>query len=112
MSTLIETGNAITGALRRMEAAMVNAGQEELPELLGGLERIKAAAWARLAVPPQAETEAADRLLGAREAAEMLGIEVSALYRKPWPFRVKVSKGRTRYSLHGVQRFIRAREGH
>ena len=77
---------------------------------LGELERLKAAAWTRLAVPPREEADV-DRLLEAREAASMLGIEVQALYRKRWPFRVEVSRGRTRYSLQGIERFIRAREG-
>ena len=90
---------------------MANATADELPELLGELERLKACAWTRLAVTPQATVETTDRLLSAEEAAALLGIEVAALYRKHWPFRVKVSEGRTRYSLQGVQRFIRSREG-
>ena len=60
---------------------------------------------------PSAGRADVDRLLEAREAASMLGIEVPALYSKRWPFRVEVSRGRTRYSLQGIQRFIRAREG-
>jgi hypothetical protein len=109
MSTIFEGGDAISEAIHQIERAMTNAAPDYLPELLGDLERLEAGAWSRLSSPrPEVEN---DRLLGARETAEMLGIEVTALYRKRWPFRVEVSKGRTRYSLQGIQRFIRAREG-
>lgn len=110
MSTILKDGDAINEAIRRIEMAMTNATPDELPDLLGELERLKAAAWTRLSTPPRAETEG-DRLLEAPEAAAMLAIEVTALYRKHWPFRVEVSPGRTRYSLQGIQRFIRVREG-
>jgi hypothetical protein len=110
MSTISKGGDAISEAIHQIERAMTNAAPDYLPELLGDLERLRAAAWTRLSSPPRPEGEA-DRLLDAREAAAMMGIEVTALYRKRWPFRVEVSKGRTRYSLQGIQRFIRAREG-
>lgn len=93
-----------------MEAATSTASPEELPSLLAELERLRAVAWTRLAVPQTAAPDV-DRLLDAEEAASMMGVEVSALYKKKWPFRVEVSRGRTRYSLQGIQRFIRAREG-
>ena len=111
MSTLLLVGDrGLGGALRQLEGAISDATADELPELLGELERLRAAAWSRLAVPNRAEADV-DRLLDAREAAGILGIEVTALYRKRWPFRVEVSRGRTRYSLQGIQRFIRSREG-
>jgi hypothetical protein len=110
MSTILKDEEAINEAIRQIEMAMTKASPDELPELLGELERIRAAAWSRLSTPPREESEA-DRLLDASEAAAMLGIEVSGLYRRRWPFRVEVSAGRTRYSLHGIQRFIRSREG-
>jgi hypothetical protein len=111
LSTIRLAGSIDWGeALQQVEAVTSNAPREELPGLLAELERIRAAAWLRLAVPPAVES-GVDRLLGAPEAASMLGIDVSALYRKRWPFRVEVSSRRTRYSLHGIERFIRAREG-
>jgi hypothetical protein len=110
VSTILEADDGLGRALRQLEAATTNAAPEVLPGLLGELERLSAVAWTRLAIPPSTATDA-DRLLDASEAAAMLGIEVSALYRRKWPFRVEVSAGRTRYSLHGIQRFIRAREG-
>ena len=93
-----------------MEAATTTALPEDLPRVVAELERLRAVAWMRLAVPQTVEPNV-DRLLDAKEAASMLGVEVAALYKKRWPFRVEVSRGRTRYSLHGIQRFIRAREG-
>ena len=110
MSTILGVEKGLTGAFRTVEVATSTASPEELPSLLAELERLRAVAWTRLAVPRSPETDA-DRLLDSPEAASMLGIEVSALYKKRWPFRVPVSKGRTRYSLQGIQRFIRNREG-
>lgn len=79
---------------------------EHLPAALGDLERTRAGLWARLS--GRAVT---DRLLTAEQAAERLGIAVSALYRKRWPFTVPVSDGRTRYSEQGIEKFIRSHAG-
>jgi hypothetical protein len=110
MSTILNAERGVPGAVRQMEAVITNAATEDLPMLLGELERLRATTWTRLTVPPTVEADT-DRLLGAKEAAKMLGIGVNALYRNEWPFKVKVSEGRSRYSLQGIQRFIRNREG-
>lgn len=96
--------------------AIADTPREDLPPILAQLEGIRAAAWLRLAVPPPPEP--GDRLLSASEAAEMLGFkradgspDPSALYRKSWPFTVRVSSARTRYSERGLQAFIRSRRG-
>lgn len=109
-------GPLSTNPLEELTHVLSTAPREDLPELLGELERLKAAAWLRLAVPPAPEP--GDKLLTAEEAAEKLGFldaegkpDPSPLYRKRWPFRVEVSKGRTRYSRAGIEAFIRTRRG-
>ncbi len=52
-----------------------------------------------------------DRLLDAEEAARMLGVEKDSLWRRKWPFTVKVAAHTTRYSLNGIQKWIRERVG-
>jgi predicted DNA-binding transcriptional regulator AlpA len=51
-----------------------------------------------------------DRLLGIKEAAAKLGVTRDYLYRcKDLPFRVAVGPGQVRFSLKGIERFIRAK---
>jgi len=51
-----------------------------------------------------------DRLLGIKEAAAKLGVTSDYLYRrKDLPFRVSVAPGQVRFSLKGIERFIRAK---
>ena len=51
-----------------------------------------------------------DRLLGIKEAAAKLGVTRDYLYRrKDLPFRVTVAPGQVRFSLKGIERFIRAK---
>lgn len=77
---------------------------------LGALESIRAALWQRaLAAPPAPKP--GDRLLSAKEAAAILNVPEKAMYRESWPFAVKVSEGRVRFSERGIQQYIRARQG-
>jgi hypothetical protein len=51
-----------------------------------------------------------DRLLVVEEAAAKLGVTCDYLYRrKDLPFRVTVAPGQVRFSLKGIERFIRAK---
>ena len=51
-----------------------------------------------------------DRLLGIKEAAAKLGVTRDYLYRrKDLPFRVSVAPGQVRFSLKGIEKFIRAK---
>lgn len=99
--------------LARFEALMAEASAagadldpSHLAAALGELEAVRVELWARLAVPATT-----DRLLTAAEAAQRLGVSLSALYRGRWPFRVKLTAGRVRYSSAGIERFIRSRAG-
>src|ERR1700730_8859738 len=51
-----------------------------------------------------------DRLLGIKEAATKLSVTHDYLYRgKDLPFRVTLAPGQVRFSLKGIERFIRAK---
>jgi predicted DNA-binding transcriptional regulator AlpA len=88
---------------------------EKLPELYGALARAQAIAMARL-IPPairQAESEpqTEDRLLNTEEAATVLGVSKSWLYRNgpTLPFALRISTGRVRFSKKGIERWIKRR---
>jgi hypothetical protein len=95
--------------LAELTAVVAQVPREDLLVLLGELERLRATGWLRLAVPSPPEP-AGDTLLTAKEAAKRLSVPVESLYRKKWPFTVRLGKGTTRYSERGIERFIRARE--
>jgi hypothetical protein len=51
-----------------------------------------------------------ERLLGIKEASAKLGVTRDYLYRrKNLPFRVTVAPGQVRFSLKGIEKFIRAK---
>jgi len=89
---------------------------EAIPVMLGELERLKAALWARLASPQHngdAEySESRDRLLDAQEAANKLGASKDYLYRhaSKLPFTVRLGR-QLRFSEAGMERYIRQRMG-
>ena len=79
---------------------------EELPSLIGELESLKAAAWARLTSPvPTAQQH--DSLLSIEEAAERLGMSVKWLYsnHRDMPFARKQGK-RILFSSRGIDSYI------
>ena len=84
---------------------------DDIPQLLGEMERLRAILWARLALrinrPPPTE----DRLLNSADAASRLGISKDWLYRNAsrLPFTVRVSEGLLRFSATGIDRFIASR---
>lgn len=84
----------------QLEAAAV----DQLPGALAELEKLQAVAWLRIRLPEPAPT--GDRLLTATEAAPRLGVDVKAMYRRDWPFRKMVSRGRVRFSERGIERHI------
>jgi predicted DNA-binding transcriptional regulator AlpA len=88
-------------ALRERCAAKLATIESAQPEAL-------AARHAPAPAPPAAP--ASDRLLDVNEAAAKLGMSRSQLYRrKDLPFRVKVGPGQLRFSLLGIERWLRAR---
>jgi predicted DNA-binding transcriptional regulator AlpA len=76
------------------------------------VERLKGLAWVRLSTP--VAPVASDRLLEVDEAAARLTLTKSHLYKKTYPFTVRLSPGRVRFSSRGIDEFIRrrAQSGH
>ena len=85
---------------------------EAIPYLLGQLEQLKAALWARLSSAHQ-NRQPEDRLLTAKQAAPLLGTTEDWLRRRAnkLPFTVTLSPGQVRYSSQGIQQFIATRRG-
>lgn len=97
------------------------ANTRELIALLGRVPRsalpaVIAAAAARLAEPepesPEPPPEPSrngpgERLLTAEEAAVRLGLDVAAVGRRRFPFRVKLGRRTVRYSEAGLVRWLK-----
>ncbi len=99
--------------MAQLEQATADVSVEQVPALLGELERLKAGLWARLVVPahngaPQtAPISDKDKLLTPEEAAELLSVKVSWLYRN-WqrlPFARKLSRKALRFNESGLRRW-------
>lgn len=89
---------------------------EAIPAMLGTLECLRAALWARLTVPQgngqgQAQGDG-DRLLTAKEAGGKLGRSEDGMYRHANEFPFTVRDGRqVRFSQKGIEKYIRQRVG-
>ena len=99
--------------MAQLEQAVADVPAEQMPALLGDLERVRAGLWARLVTPSvngKLETVPAsdkDKLLTPEEAAELLGVKVSWLYRHAprLPFARKLSRKALRFSEAGLRRW-------
>lgn len=104
-------------ALFEDPARVAEIPPDRVPALLGEIERLRATLWARLTTPAggngQPDPPAEDRLLSVTEAAEKLGLTEDYLYRhaKTLPFTVRVGPRQLRFSLRGIERYIRQRQG-
>lgn len=86
---------------------------QEIPVIVGDLERLKALLFARLvAIPSNGDGQPgrppeADRLLPPEEAAPLLGVTVKWLYRhaKRLPFTRRLSRKALRFSEAGLRRW-------
>ncbi len=99
--------------LTELEKTLTEAPAESVPALLGDLERLRAGLWAKLVTPstnsnahpvPPSET---DKLLSPENAAALLGVKVTWLYRhaKTLPFARKLSRKVLRFSEAGLRRW-------
>ena len=96
--------------MRELQAvlnAVREAAPEQLPDLIGELESVKAAAWARLTLPQQTAS-AHDELLDVPTAAARLGISAKTLYARSdsLPFTRRMGR-KLLFSAIGIDRYIR-----
>jgi hypothetical protein len=102
---------AAVGGLKPALACCRDAAREvppeELPDLIGQLESIKATAWARLTAPTPTPQEH-DELLDVATAAERLGVSSDYLYRhsREYPFTRRQGR-KLLFSALGIERYIR-----
>jgi hypothetical protein len=99
--------DVLGSALMLCRDAARNLPAEELPELIGQLESIKAAAWARLSAP-SASSLPPDELLSVRVAAARLGVSRDYLYRhhSQYPFTRRQGR-KLLFSALDIEKHIR-----
>jgi len=99
--------DGLKSALARCRDAARDLPAEELPDLIGELEAIKATAWARLTAPALA-TQEHDELLDVETAAERLGVSRDYLYRHSQEYPFTRRQGRKLlFSALGIDKHIR-----
>jgi predicted DNA-binding transcriptional regulator AlpA len=102
----VKTAPSLTDLDRLVREAAIDG----LPSLIGELERLKVLATARLySDRQQPSLSVTDELLTAEEAAQRLRVPTRHLYRKAYPFTVRISPGRVRFSSNGIDRWIQRR---
>lgn len=110
------------GSLRQLAWLIASPDQsdqvrlEEIPELLGALEAVKARLWNRLNSPSLPDTppkgrKPSDHLLDAKEAAERLGVKPKWLYSHAdrLPFTRRLGGRTLRFSEQGLIRWMESR---
>jgi hypothetical protein len=97
--------DGLKSALARCRDAARDLPAEELPDLIGELEAIKATAWARLTTPTPQEH---DELLDVEVAAGRLGVSQNYLYRhhSQYPFTRRQGR-KLLFSALGIDKHIR-----
>lgn len=109
----VEASARIRELLREAETFASSLTAEDLPAVLGEVERLRVIFSARLAaLCPQVPAPEPDRLLEVEEAARRLSVSADTLYRRArdLPFTVRLGH-LVRFSSAGIDRFIRTRQG-
>jgi excisionase family DNA binding protein len=108
----VHVNEAVNDMRSELESALSAARTlpaEDLPGLIGALEEIKATALVRLTAPV-IQPQAPDSLLSIDEAAPVLGMSKSYLYRHADKFSFVRREGRAlRFSARGVQEYLSGR---
>lgn len=98
-----------------------NLPDEELPEVLAALERLRARVWARLNRPPEPNGDGGrrrgggggreDRLLDVETVADRLDVTERYVYdhADDWPFTRRLSRQKLRFSERGLYRWLETR---
>ncbi len=100
-----------------LERLVQRAGLADIPALLGDLERIRVMAWTRLYAPhvatraPTRARSGKDRLLTAKEAAEMLGVTIRWVYdhANELPGTQRLTPRCLRFSENALKRWLERR---
>ena len=89
-----------------MLVSLEHMERDQLPQLLGELETIRATALLRMSAPSSLPQQP-DELLDVQEAAERLGVSADYLYRhaKEFPFAQRMGRN-LRFSSQGIDRYI------
>ncbi len=96
--------------LAALEQALATVRPQDAPALIGELERLKAALWARMtsgsnnSQPEVPATE--DRWITPEEAAALLGLTPQQLSRRRSIPRKKIGHRTVRYSLAALKRYL------
>ena len=98
--------------LARLTADVSSASTEDLPALLGHLERLRAQAWLRLTAAPASQETRQDENLSAADAARRLGVSKDYVYRhaEAFPFAVRIGR-RIVFSARGLEKWNARRQG-
>lgn len=95
--------------------------REEIPDLIGDLERIKAHLVSRLHQPPERDPppsdsaenplEHKDHLLKAEDVAEIMDVSTRYVYDHAdgWPFTRRISQHKLRFSERGLYNWLDSR---
>jgi|ERR1035438_8251704 predicted DNA-binding transcriptional regulator AlpA len=91
-----------------LEAAK-NLDRERLPQLMADLAEVQATAQLRISAPGAPASPAPDELLNVKQAAAKLGCSVDYLYKKNFPFVVRLGRKRM-FSRAGIERFLQTQK--
>lgn len=80
--------------------------RERLPQLMADLEEVRCTALARLTAPSASAPVAPDELLNVKQAAAKLGCSVDYLYKKEFPFLVRLGRKRM-FSRNAIDAYLR-----
>ena len=98
--------------LDAIEQGMLDCPPEDLPGLMGELERLRVSAWLRATKPQERAVSGPDENLSIKEAARRLGVSVDWLYRNAarLPFTVRICR-RVLFSARGLEKWVQRRQG-
>ena len=95
-----------------LEQSLVETPIKDLPAFLGMLATVQARAQLKMLHSKKSEpSPQEDRLLTVVEASDKLGMTKDYLYRhaRTFPFSVRVGSKQLRFSLNGIERYIKER---
>jgi hypothetical protein len=99
--------------LAELGRSLAATPREDLPDALAELERLRAAASLRLSIPPPPEPiDKREQLVDAPEAARRLNVTEDWVRRHTdeLPFTVRLGR-KVRFSVAGLDKYVRLREG-